>query len=146
MSALEDVPQQRLAEMLMTAVTRLAEPVLTTTGSLVPIGVPVRHGRLHLGRLRSMFDTTEPLNVAVGFATACWIGARGMPFPSLGRLGYRSATDVDSRGRVVLDHRVRAWLGVPEPMCFDVVTAPAADGGLLIMPVDDFARRWKEIS
>ena len=145
MSALEHVPQQRLAELLMSAVTRLAEPD-PTTGSLVPIGVPVRRGRLHLGRLQSMFDTTEPLSVAVGFATAGWIGARSVALPNLGRLGYRSATDVDSRGRVVLDHRVRAWLGVADPMCFDVVIAPAADGGLLIVPVDEFARRWQAIS
>ncbi|MCW2749324.1 MAG: hypothetical protein JWR83_434 [Aeromicrobium sp.] len=90
--------------------------------------------------------TTDRVNVAVGFATACWIGATGIPAPDLGRLGYRSATDVDSRGRVVLDHRVRAWLGVDDPMSFDIVIAPAADGGLLIVPVDDFARRWQAIS
>jgi len=134
MSALEHAPQQRLAELLMIAATRLAEPD-PSIGSLVPIGVPVRRGRLHLGRLRTLFDTADPLIVGVGFATACWIGQRGIPVPNLGRLGYRSATDVDSRGRVVLDHRVRAWLGVDSPMCFDVVTAPAADGGLLIVPV-----------
>ena len=64
-----------------------------------------------------------------------WFRPHGIPVPNLGRLGYRSETDVDSRGRVVLDLRVRAWLGVDSPMCFDVVTAPAADGGLLIVPV-----------
>ena len=129
----------------MTAAERLAGPG-AAAGSLVPIGVPVRRGRLYLGRLRSMFDISEPLTVAVGFATACWIGARGVAMPDLGRLGYRSTTDVDSRGRVVLDHRVRAWLGVADPLCFDVVIAPAADGGLLIVPVDEFARRWQAIS
>ena len=74
----------------MSAVTRLAEPD-STTYSFVPIGVPVRRGRLHLGRLQLMFNTTEPLNVAVGFATA-------------------------------------------------------PNGGLLIVPVDEFARRWQAIS
>lgn len=51
MSALEHAPQQRLAELLMIAATRLPEPD-PSIGSLVPIGVPVRRGRLHLGRAR----------------------------------------------------------------------------------------------
>ena len=46
----------------------------------------------------------------------------------------------------MLDRRVRSWLGVEDPMHFDVVTAPSGDGGVLIVPVEDFARRWKAIS
>ena len=150
MSALEHVPQQRLAELLMSAVTRLAEPD-STTYSLVPIGVPVRRGRLHLGRLQLMFNTTEPLNVAVGFATAGWIGARGVALPDprsarlsqcnrrrlTGTCGPRSSGPCLARC---------GWLGVADPMCFDVVLAPAPNGGLLIVPVDEFARRWQAIS
>jgi hypothetical protein len=46
----------------------------------------------------------------------------------------------------VLDLRVRAWLGVEQPMAFEVVAVPAPEGGLLVVPVEDFARRWEVIS
>ena len=145
MSAFEQLPQLRLAELLMNAATRLAEPG-PARSALAPMGMPVRRGRLHLGRLCRLLDTTGLVAVAAGFATACWIGPRDKPAPNLGRLGYRSETDVDSRGRVVLDLRVRAWLGIDDPLCFDVVAVPAVDGGLLIVPVEEFARRCEVIS
>jgi hypothetical protein len=31
---------------------------------------------------------------------------------------------------------------VENPKDFDVVTVPAADGGVLVVPVEEFARRW----
>ncbi|MCU1388070.1 MAG: hypothetical protein JWL72_1408 [Ilumatobacteraceae bacterium] len=145
MSAVQHTSPAQLAELLMIAASTLAEPD-PNLGSVVPIGIPVRRGRLHLGRLHTLFETSEPVVVGVGFATACWLGRRGMPMPELGRLCYSTETDLDQRGRVVLDRRVRAWLGVDDPMCFDVVTAPTGDGGVLIVPVAGFAKRWKAIS
>jgi hypothetical protein len=47
---------------------------------------------------------------------------------------------------VVLDLRVRAWLGIANANAFDVVVVPPAEGGLLVVPVEDFARRWEAIS
>ena len=145
MPTAHDTPPQQLAELLMIAATHLTEPD-PAAGSLVPIGVPVRRGRLYLGRLRTHFGPTERLVLGVGFATACWISAPGAAMPELGRLRYTTDIEVDPRGRVVLDRRVRSWLGVEDPMRFDVVTAPSGDGGVLIVPVEDFARRWKAIS
>lgn len=145
MAAHSDASPQHLAALLMSAATKLTGPD-PAGGSLVPIGVPVRNGRLYLGRLRTLLDSTEQLVLGVGFATACWIGVPGQAMPELGRLRYRTDIEVDPRGRIVLDRRVRSWLAVDTPMCFDVVTAPAPDGGVLIVPVDDFARRWMAIS
>ena len=145
MSALEQLPDEHLAELLMSAATRLADPGPTRT-ALTPMGIPIRRGRLHLGRLRQLLDTSAPLAIAAGFATACWIGPRQAAAPNLGRLGYRSETTMDARGRVVLDLRVRAWLGIEDPICFDAVAVPAEHGGLLVVPVEDFARRWEAIS
>ena len=129
----------------MIVASTLTEPD-ARAASVVPIGVPVRRGRLHLGRLHTQFETSERVAVVVGFATACWLGRRGLATPDLGRLCYSTETDVDQRGRVVLDRRVRAWLGIDDPMCFDVVTAPTVDGGVVIVPVEGFAKRWKAIS
>ena len=113
---------------------------------LSPTGIPVRRGRLHLGRHRHLLGTAESVAVTAGYATAAWIGPRDRSAPDLGRLAYRTETSVDGRGRVVLDLRVRAWLGVEHPISFDVVAVPAAEGGLLVVPVEDFARRWEVIS
>jgi hypothetical protein len=145
MSALDQVPPTRLAELLVSAAMRLNEPSPGLV-HLAPMGMPVRRGRLHLGRLRALLETSGPLVVAAGFATACWIGSTETSGPNLGRLGYRGETSVDSRGRLLLDLRVRAWLGVEDPMCFDVIAVTAVTGGLLIVPVEEFARRWEVIS
>jgi hypothetical protein len=113
---------------------------------LAPMGIPVRDGRLSLGRLRELLPRGETLEVVAGFATACWIGPPGSHAPDLGRLTYRSRTGVDRRGRVMFDYRARTWLAVAEPNRFEVVAFPAEQGGILVMPVEDFARRWEVIS
>jgi hypothetical protein len=128
----------------VSAAAQLSSP--SARAALVPAGVPIRRGRLHLGRLRSLLDGAESVLITVGFASAVWLGPVGAPAPDLGRLAYRSDTRVDSRGRVVLDRRVRSWLAVADPIAFDVVIVPAADCGLLVVPVEDFARRWEVIS
>lgn len=145
MSALEHLPADRLAELLVSAASQLTETGATRS-SLTPMGIPIRRGRLHLGRLRNLLDTAEPVAVAAGFATAAWLGSPTASPPNLGRLAYRTETHTDARGRVVLDLRVRAWLAVEDPMCFEVITVPAERGGLLVVPIEDFARRWEVIS
>jgi hypothetical protein len=81
-----------------------------------------------------------------GFGTVCWLGESDRSVPDLGRLAYRGVTRVDRRGRVVLDRRVRAWLGVPTPEVFEALTVPAAAGGVWVVPVDDFARRFEAVT
>ena len=133
-------PPGGLAELLVSA----AEHLSATPRSLdlTPAGVPVRDGRLSLARLSSELPAGEWLEVAAGFATACWIGPTGVRAPDMGRLAYRSRTRVDDRGRLSLDRRTRTWLAVGDLNRFDVVVVPAPDGGLLVVPVEDFARRW----
>jgi hypothetical protein len=113
---------------------------------LAPMGIPVRDGRLSLGRLREVLPRGETLEVVAGFATACWIGPPGCRAPDLGRLTYRSRTGVDRRGRVMVDYRARTWLVVDNANRFEVVAFPADVGGILVMPVEDFAHRWEVIS
>lgn len=145
MSTLDPASSGHLAELLVSAAERLVAPAPPTV-VLAPMGVPVRAGRLHLGRLRSLVAADVPLIVAAGFGSACWVGESGAVMPNLGRLGYRTTTVVDGRGRIVLDRRVRTWLAVEDERAFDVVTVPAPDGGILVVPVEDFARRWEVIS
>ena len=134
-----------LAQLLMNAATHLSS--LDGAGrQLVPAGIPIRRGRLHLGRLRSCLDGTDTVAVAVGYASAAWVGPRTELAPNLGRLGYRSETRVDERGRLVLDLRVRNWLGVANPLAFEVVVVPASPAGLLVIPVEDFAHRWEVLT
>lgn len=133
----------RLAELLMSAAAELSEaPRL----DLAPMGIPVRDGRLALGRLREIVPRGETLEVLAGFATACWIGPPGSRAPDLGRLAYRSRTGIDRRGRVMVDYRARAWLAVADANRFEVVAFAAETGGILVMPVEDFARRWEVVS
>ena len=84
--------------------------------------------------------------VAVGVASAVWLGPPGAASPNLGRLGYRSESRIDERGRIVLDVRVRSWLGVADAAAFEVVAVSADPVGVLVVPVEDFARRWQALS
>ncbi|MCU1395305.1 MAG: hypothetical protein JWM34_3733 [Ilumatobacteraceae bacterium] len=145
MSAIHDTSPHQLAELIMIAGSKLADED-RVSGALVPTGIPVRRGRLYLGRLRTLLDSSERPSLGVRFATACWIGPAGGSMPNLGQLRYAATIDVDPRGRLVLDRRVRSWLAVDTPMCFDVITAPASEGGVLVVPVDGFAQRWQAIS
>jgi hypothetical protein len=127
----------------MSAAAELAE---VPRAELAPMGIPVRDGRVSLGRLRELLPQDETLEVVVGFAVACWIGPAGVRAADLGRLTYRSRTGVDRRGRAMLDYRARTWLAVQDPSRFEVVAFPAEAGGILVMPVEDFSRRWEVIS
>jgi hypothetical protein len=110
MSALDHTSPERLAELLVTAASQLTSTT-STRSALTPMGIPIRRGRLHLGRLRDLLEAGQPVAVTAGFGTAVWLGCPAAA-PDLGRLAYRTDTRVDGRGRVVLDLRVRAWLAV----------------------------------
>jgi hypothetical protein len=145
MSAPESLPTERLAELLMSAASQL-----TASGgarpAFMPSGIPIREGRLHLGRLRTWLDGHDRVAVVAGFASAVWIGPPTTAPPHLGRLAYRTETTVDRRGRLLLDFRVRSWLGVADTLAFEVVIVPAEGCGLLIVPVEDFSQRWEVIA
>lgn len=138
---------ERLAELgeaLMSAATELAATAEVTPPQ--PAGVPVHSGRLHVGRVRRWLPSEGPVEVAAGFATACWLGAPGEPCPDLGRLVHRSETAVDRRGRVVIGRQARAWLEVRDPAGFEVVVMAVATGGVLVVPVEGFARRFEAVT
>jgi hypothetical protein len=78
-----------LAQLLMNAATHLSS-LDGARRPLVPAGIPIRRGRLHLGRLRSCLDGADTVAVSVGFASAAWVGRPTESAPNLGRLGYRS--------------------------------------------------------
>ncbi len=115
---------------------------------LAPLGVPVIRGRLNLGRSGPLVTPGAAggrLVLVAGLRTACWLGPPAAAPPDLGRLAHRGVAEVDGRGRVVLDRRARAWLDVADPSSFSVVPVPVPAGGLLLVPVEDFDRRWEEV-
>jgi hypothetical protein len=132
----------RLVEAVMSAAAELA-PAGTP---LTPPGVPVRSGRVHLGRLRAHLPTSGPVTVVAGFATVCWLGGPDECPPDLGRMVYRAETTPDRRGRVVLDRRARAWLAVAAPGEFEAVVMAAPLGGVLVVPTEDYARRSEAVT
>lgn len=141
----------RLAEVLMSAATELAgatEPTATLTPAhaLVPSGVPVYAGRLHLGRLRHRVGGHGPVSVRCGFANACWLGTADQPGVDLGRLTYWDEAAVDGRGRAVLSRQVRAWLAVADPAAFEAAVMAVPAGGLLVVPLEDVTRRLAEVT
>jgi len=111
-------------------------------GGLVPAGSPVASGRVHLGRMRSRLPVEGPVAVLAGFGSLVWLGdlEESAP-PELGGMVYRGEVVVDRRGRVVLDRQARAWLAVVDPGLFEALVMPAPAGGVLVVPVEDFAGR-----
>lgn len=134
----------RLLEAAMSAAVELAEA--PDRSGLIPSGSPVCRGRLHLGRVRSRLPVDGPLVVVAGFGTVAWLGAPTDPVPHVGPMAYRAETGIDRRGRVLLDRRARAWLAVEDPASFEVLVMPARSAGVLVVPVEDFARRLGEVS
>jgi hypothetical protein len=127
----------------MTAVETIGgSPAL---GGLIPAGSPVVAGRVHLGRLRSRLPVTGPVTLLAGFGTLAWLGDASLS-PALGSMVYRSEVAVDRRGRVVLDRHARSWLAVADPASFEALVMPAPVGGVLVVPVDDFARRVEAVT
>jgi hypothetical protein len=108
---------------------------------LVPPGVPVRSGRLHVGRVRGHLPSSGPVAVAAGFGTACWLGGAEEEPPGLGAMVFRGEARIDGRGRVVLGRQALAWLAVGDPAAFEAVVMPAPAGGLLVVPTEGFAGR-----
>jgi hypothetical protein len=138
----------RLAGLLVSAAASMNEtPVPAGAGRLAPAGTPITNGRLAVGRLRHWLPADGRLVVLVGFATACWLGPPDAKPPDLGRHVYRSTTAVDGRGRVLIDRRSRAWLATADPASFQAIALPLAGdgGGLLVVPVEDYARRIEAV-
>jgi hypothetical protein len=97
MSAPDPVPSERLAELLVSAAAQLSSP---SGASLVPAGVPIRRGRLHLGRLRSLLDGAEsvvgdPMAFDVVIVPAVEGGLLVVPWRTVGTA--RSAADQTRR-------------------------------------------------
>ena len=114
---------------------------------LAPVGMPVTNGRVAVGRLRHWLPLDGSLVVLVGFATACWLGSPEAQPPDLGRHVYRSTAAVDGRGRVLIDRRSRAWLATADPASFQAIALPlGGPGGLLVVPVEDYARRIEAVT
>jgi hypothetical protein len=118
-----------------------AAELAPASATLTPPGVPVRSGRVHLGRLRSHLPAGDSVTVIVGFGTVCWLGGPDVVSPDLGRMVYRAGARPDRRGRVVLDRRARAWLAVETPGEFEAVVIAAPTGGVVVVPIEDYARR-----
>lgn len=119
--------------------------VVASRTVLVPPGVPVRSGRVHLGRLRAALPPSGLVRVVAGFGTVAWLGGPEDTPPGLGAMTYRGEASVDGRGRVVLNRQVRAWLAVADPAAFEAVTMPAPGGGVLVVPVEGFAGRVEAV-
>lgn len=145
MRVADTVPNATLAELLMSAATALTEG--PGGASLAPVGLPVRRGRLSLGRLRAAFGpgACPTVDVVAGFGNAVWLGRPGSEAPEMGRLVWRATAALDHRGRVVLDRRARLYLGVADPAAF-VVAALRLAAGLLLVPVDGYDQRVGALS
>jgi hypothetical protein len=137
----------RLAEALMTAAAVELSRPLPSPALPRPAGVQVRSGRLNVGRVRRWLPAPDGVvTVLAGFGTAAWLGPHDVPCPRLGRLVCRSDTRIDRRGRVVLGRQVRAWLAVADAMLFEAVLMPVPTGGVLVVPVEGFARRAEAVT
>ncbi len=132
----------------MSAAATITEDPAARTVELAPVGAPVRQGRLHLARDRHWLPLDGSLAVVVGFGTACWLGSPEVQPPDLGRHVYRSTAMLDQRGRMVLDRRSRAWLAVADPGAFRAAILPLGWEclGLLVVPVEDYARRIEAVT
>jgi len=84
--------------------------------------------------------------VRVGLRSVCWVGLDHQPTPDLGRLLHQVVTRLDVRRRLVLDRRIRGFLGVVDASAFDVVVVALPTGGALLVPVEDFDARVARVS
>ena len=74
-----------LAELLVSAAAALAAPAVgeAAAATLAMVGLPVRAGRVCLGRQRETLGTgaCDEVAVVAGFETAAWIGLPGQSPP-----------------------------------------------------------------
>lgn len=117
-------------------------------GPILHAAVAVREGRLSLGRLGSTLVPSRPADVRLvtGLRSVCWVGVGDMQPPDLGRLSHHAKATLDARNRLRLDRHVRGYLGVADALDFEVVLASMADGGLLVVPVEDIEERLSRVS
>lgn len=118
------------------------------TGPVLHAGVAVRRGRVGLGRLAPILAETRPANVrlVVSLRSACWAGPSGVGAPDLGRLCHHTVSTLDTRNRLTLDRHVRGYLGVNDPLDFEVVLVSLPTGGLLLVPFDNLEERLARVS
>jgi hypothetical protein len=92
--------------------------------------------------------TTETAGAVLvaGFRTVAWLGPAGAAVPDLGVLAHRAEPEVDRAGRVTIDRLACAYLAVADSRSFSVVLVPAPAGGLFVVPVEDFGRRFGEVA
>lgn len=112
----------------------------TVAVPVVPAGLAVREGRLTVARYRWAMGP-DPLVLAVGLRSACWIGPEDGTAPQLGRLTHRAPVVLDRRGRFRLDRNALGYLGVTDAARFEVIAVAVPTGGLLLVPVDDLEAR-----
>ena len=142
-----DAPQ--LAELLVSAAAALAAPGSGEgAAALAVVGLPVRGGRVCLGRQREALGAgaCDEVAVVAGFQTAVFLGCPAQPPPPLGRLSWRTTSGIDGRGRVVLDRRARTYLAVADPAAFEVVVLRPPGGGLLLVPTEGFEQRLEAVT
>lgn len=114
------------------------------SGPVVLAGLAVRRGRVSVGRYRWAVGA-DPLVLAVGLRSACWVGPEDGVAPQLGRLTHVAPVGLDGRGRLHLDRNVLGYLGVSTPASFEVVPIAVPTGGLLLVPVDDLDARLARV-
>src|SRR4051812_32480714 len=87
-----------LKELLVSAAAAL-ETLGPPSLSPAPIGLPVREGRVSLGKQRMALGpgACDELAVVAGFGTAVWLGRPGTAAPPLGRLVWHGVTSIDPR-------------------------------------------------
>lgn len=117
-------------------------------GPVLHAAVPVRRGRVSLGRLGPSVAPSRPADVhlVAGLRSACWIGPPDARPPELGRLCHQTTATIDTRWRLSLDRHVRGYLGVVDPLDFDVVLVSLPTGGVLLVPVEDLEERLARVS
>lgn len=117
-------------------------------GPILHAAVAVRLGRISLGRFGLSLAPSRPADVRLvaGLRSACWIGPPDARAPDLGRLCHHTTATIDARHRLNLDRHVRGYLGVSDPLDFDVVLVSPPTGGLLLVPVEDLEERLARVS
>jgi hypothetical protein len=104
--------------------------------AVILAAVPVVKGRLSLGR--RVGKPSVPMAALAGLRSVCWLGPDPESAPGLGRLVHQTTVAVDERGRVVLNRRLRGFLGLVDPDDFEAVVVVLPSGGVLVVPADDF--------
>lgn len=137
-------PDSSAGRLLASLLRQIADEleVVRAIPPIRPVGIPIRRGRFNLGELREFVEAQVPLVAVAWSGAGCWIGHPDN-VPQVGRLRYQTPIAVDSRGRMVLNRSLRAWLGVSTPNDFEAFTFEWPPSGIVAIPVERFSSRWK---